>query len=144
MVNFKNKQAAMLIKQLRIVTNMKKLHNCILTFSFLVFWISWLMFGRHGLRRNQLLKQQKVGISRQGLNWKWMQEEKFTQSEAPLFREEPDLANHQSTWKAKAPEEVRFGTKDYWRIMYEKQLQICQQQSELPFSLEEIGIFLLK
>ena len=57
MVNFKNKWAAMLIKQSRTTTNMKKLHNCILTFNFSVFWISWLMFGRHGLRRNQLLKQ---------------------------------------------------------------------------------------
>ena len=64
---------------------------------------------------------------------------KNSKSEALLSREEPDLANRQSTWKAKAPEEVRFGRKDHWRIMYEKQLQIFQQQSELPFSFEEIG-----
>ena len=36
MVNFKNKWAAMLIKQSRTTTNMKKLHNCILSFDFSV------------------------------------------------------------------------------------------------------------
>ena len=101
-------------------------------------WTSW------ATQESTIKAAKRVGISRQGLNWKWMQEEKFTLSEALLSREVPDLANHQSTWKAKAPEEIRFGTKDYWRIMYEKQLQICQQQSELLFSLEETGIFLLK
>ena len=36
MVNFKNKWAAMLIKQSRTTTNMKKIHNCILSFDFSV------------------------------------------------------------------------------------------------------------
>ena len=36
MVNFKNKWAAMLIKQSRTTTNMEKLHNCILRFGFSV------------------------------------------------------------------------------------------------------------
>ena len=55
--------------------------------------------GYAGQQESIIKAAKRVRISRQGLNWKWMQEEKFTQSEALLSREEPDLANHQLIWK---------------------------------------------
>ena len=42
--------------------------------------------------------------------------------------------------EAAAPESKRFGTKEYWKSMYETQLKISRRQMQIPVSPEEVWI----
>ena len=81
----------------------------------------------------------RVGISEEGLNWQWMQTDKFAQSEA-LIISSPEKVSSKPVWQADPPKDVRIGTAEYYKGLYEAQLEISKKQAELPVSPEDLGI----
>jgi len=82
----------------------------------------------------------RVGISAEGLNWRWMQVEKFTATESLVKPNEEISSSSKPSWQAEAPSHIRYGTADYWKHMYHAQLKISKDQAEVPVSPEELGI----
>ena len=83
----------------------------------------------------------RVGISNHGLNWQWMQLEKFAQTEALIESDVSEVpSSSKPVWQADPPAGIRSGTKEYWKSMYEAQLEISRKQAQLPVSPEAVGI----
>ena len=81
----------------------------------------------------------RVGISEEGLNWQWMQTYKFAQSEA-LITSSPEKVSSKPVWQADPPKDVRIGTAEYHKRLYEARLEISKKQAELPVTPEDLGI----
>ena len=71
-----------------------------------------------------------------------MQVEKFTQTEALIesCADQCSSSSSRPVWQAEPPNDVRAGSKEYYKKLYEAQLEISRKQAELPVSPEDLGI----
>ena len=99
-------------------------------------WTKW------ATKESIIKAARRVGISKEGLNWKWMQVEKFTQTEALIesCADQCSSSSSRSVWQAEPPNNARAGSKEYYKKLYEAQLEISRKQAELPVSPEDLGI----
>ena len=82
----------------------------------------------------------RVGITSNGLNVEWMQQNKFERAEKLLRKDEPTASSTPNSSLIMSPKCVRSGSKEYYKQKYEQAMKVLNDLSDESINLEVAGV----